>query len=423
MAITDFNRKKKLDVEDVTDQPTISRAVPLKITSGDDSTTGTGEIVLDWSNISSESDIGIYDENDNLLDYYFESFDDTVEEAVVWVFRDWVQDGSTQLQVTYGNGPSDQSVSASTVFDKESGLEAGYLFNETSGDLLDVTSNGNDGTVHGASQGESGIVGGAYSFDGSDDYVDIPDNFGFLDGSSSFTLIGWVDIVADPNDDAGHILSFAGENEVYFQSKNVDTGTPGLQIWTDNENVYVKGPNKKDGEGWFHAAVIYDKSANEVRLHIDSTLVDTLDSAPNIDTRNDSSTIGSRDTYNRSHHGSLDDIRIYSSVVGSKDIDGLYSATKSSPDFFSQQSAEEIILYKVSGTVEEEGSPVERTVRLYKRSSGELVEETTSDGGTGEFAFTGMKNNDEHYVVALDDISDETDYNALIYDRIVPKEV
>ena len=51
MPITDFNKLKKLDVADVSGQPTISRTVCLKITSGDDSTTGTGEIVLDWKTV------------------------------------------------------------------------------------------------------------------------------------------------------------------------------------------------------------------------------------------------------------------------------------------------------------------------------------------------------------------------------------
>ena len=75
--------------------------------------------------------------------------------------------------------------------------------------------------------------------------------------------------------------------------------------------------------------------------------------------------------------------------------------------------------YGVSGTVEEEGVFVERTVRLYKRSTGELVDETISDYEDGSFLFL-TSDQAEHYVVALDDISDATDYDALIYDRVIP---
>lgn len=77
-------------------------------------------------------------------------------------------------------------------------------------------------------------------------------------------------------------------------------------------------------------------------------------------------------------------------------------------------------LAKVEGTVTENDEGVSRTVRAYLRGTGELAGETESDSN-GAFSIGGLKT-EEHYVVALDDISDDTDYNALIYDRIVPKE-
>ena len=75
--------------------------------------------------------------------------------------------------------------------------------------------------------------------------------------------------------------------------------------------------------------------------------------------------------------------------------------------------------YYITGTVEEDGVFVERTVRLYKRSTGELVDEGISDSVDGGFSLI-TPDQTEHYVVALDDISDVTDYNALIYDRVIP---
>ena len=75
--------------------------------------------------------------------------------------------------------------------------------------------------------------------------------------------------------------------------------------------------------------------------------------------------------------------------------------------------------YYITGTVEEDGVFVERTVRLYKRSTGELVDEGISDSVDGGFSLI-TPDQTEHYVVALDDISDATDYNALIYDRVIP---
>ena len=72
----------------------------------------------------------------------------------------------------------------------------------------------------------------------------------------------------------------------------------------------------------------------------------------------------------------------------------------------------------ITGTVAEQGSFVQRTVRLYKRSDGSLISEAQSDSVDGSFSLSGTESNTEYYVVVLDDIEDGTDFNALIYDRI-----
>lgn len=72
----------------------------------------------------------------------------------------------------------------------------------------------------------------------------------------------------------------------------------------------------------------------------------------------------------------------------------------------------------ISGTVTEEGANVQRTIRAYLRSDGHLVDEVTSNTDGTFTLYTATL--DEHYVVALDDTSDATDYNALIFDRITP---
>ncbi len=74
--------------------------------------------------------------------------------------------------------------------------------------------------------------------------------------------------------------------------------------------------------------------------------------------------------------------------------------------------------WDISGTVREGGAAVARTVRLYKRSNGELVDETVSDAGDGAYSFEGCPP-EVCYVVALDDDSGDV-FNALILDRVKP---
>jgi hypothetical protein len=73
--------------------------------------------------------------------------------------------------------------------------------------------------------------------------------------------------------------------------------------------------------------------------------------------------------------------------------------------------------YNYQGTVKEAGINVIRTVLLYRRSTGELMDSTTSSSA----GYYNLRTtyNDEHFIVVLDDDAG-TDYNALISDRLTP---
>lgn len=346
MALTDFKKYKKLDVVDVSGQPSMTEVVCLKIVDGDDSTTGTGEIVLDWTNISSEADIGIYDEDDNLLDYYFESFDASEKKAYIWVYRSWDRDGTTQLQIGYGDGPSDQSTGAFSVFDKKSGLDTVYLFNEDSGDLED-RAGVDSATVHGCSRGESGIVDGAYNLNGDGDYINLGDR-SILDGDSTFILwikktatksaerILWVDrgTSGEPK------VSIGVQSDGYLVLQYVDSGY-------DVQSI-VGETNVADGE-WHQVVLIIDASTPD--LYLDSQL--ECEGPDSMSSRSSSSDdyLGTIDTTDQFYEGLMDNIRIYDNHIEMKELQVLYDSDKPSPEFFSQQKGQNFSTsYEVNGT-------------------------------------------------------------------------
>ena len=74
--------------------------------------------------------------------------------------------------------------------------------------------------------------------------------------------------------------------------------------------------------------------------------------------------------------------------------------------------------YYVGGYVTEEGAPAVRTVRSYRRDTGEFLNETTSSGVGGYF-YLETSYSGSQYVVCVDDPAG-LDYNALIYDSIMP---
>jgi len=108
-------------------------------------------------------------DNSTQYAHEIELYNSTTGHLIAWVNLTSVSSTEdTFFWLYYGNGAcSNQENSADT-------WGNGYMmvqhFNEESENALDSTANGNDGTVTGATQGVTGIVGSGYSFDG-DDYV------------------------------------------------------------------------------------------------------------------------------------------------------------------------------------------------------------------------------------------------------------
>src|SRR6056297_443514 len=71
-------------------------------------------------------------------------------------------------------------------------VQAYYKLDETSGDVVDATGNGNDGTNDGATRGVTGKINNAFDFDGSNDYVTTSAGGENLGISDSYTLSAWV---------------------------------------------------------------------------------------------------------------------------------------------------------------------------------------------------------------------------------------
>ena len=71
---------------------------------------------------------------------------------------------------------------------------------------------------------------------------------------------------------------------------------------------------------------------------------------------------------------------------------------------------------KIDGYVRLDGAPVSRTVRIYKKSTRELVAETSSNPTTGYFSVIGLENT-MFLVIAFSE-----NLQPIAYDRIYPEE-
>jgi hypothetical protein len=175
--------------------------------------------------------------------------------------------GYKESMVDVGIIPTECSVDPDTV-----GL---WHFNIDEDPTLDETDNDNDGDVVGANWTSSGKFGGAFDFDGSDDYIEVPDGgiFG-LDITEKITIEAWVkfDVIDGTQDSRDMIV---GKSQAYIFAKDT------------NNKLYFNYHNGTDWAGaaysqtvfttsdigkWFHVAATYSKTEGKVRIYINGQL-------------------------------------------------------------------------------------------------------------------------------------------------------
>ena len=140
-----------------------------------------------------------------------------------------------------------------------------YKFNEVSGELIDYSGNSNNGGVNGISY-TSGIINGAYLFNGTSDYVNLSNSSSFS-FSNAITISAWVYITSTSSNGIiiGNDTNTArcwdlgiNDNQIQYQFFTPDAhygniGTIPLNQWTfiaetfDGDthmiNVYENGVN------------------------------------------------------------------------------------------------------------------------------------------------------------------------------------
>ena len=144
--------------------------------------------------------IGYQEQNSR---YYFNG---TIDE--VMIFNRSLN--SSEIQALYNNQSSGLQA-----FTDDPALVGYWTFNDTSYevedesgngnkgelngfDVYDLSDDGNDGISYGATWNESGRWGGAFEFDGVDDYVDVG-NDSSLNPTNGITISAWVKIDDDTN--------------------------------------------------------------------------------------------------------------------------------------------------------------------------------------------------------------------------------
>lgn len=190
-------------------------------------------------------------------------------------------------------------------------------FNEGSGNMVkDKSKYGNHGTVYGATWVDSPVSGKALSFDGVDDYVNVPDAPS-LDITDGITLECWAKW---PTGQAGQDLYVVKRNAYYL---SIASG-PKIAIcyWYSGGFVLVIGNTVLQNNTLYHLVAVFDGSNFIAYVN---GVEDGRAAATNpIITNNEPLIIGGYAPYQA--FGILDEIRIYNRALSPDEVKGRYNA-------------------------------------------------------------------------------------------------
>lgn len=210
------------------------------------------------------------------------------------------------------------------------GLVGEWLF---SGNANDTSGNGLHGTVNGATlvADRDGNPSCAYSFDGSNDYIEVADN-ALLDITDELTICAWVKFTINAR---GGIVSKWNGGWGSNDPQAYDLFTNGTSIGssingtggTDNTNVSTTSLN----DGNWHFVVVTVQSSldtNEQKHYIDGSLDAEFDTTEDIIRVSDSNLYFGYESPSESQaafNGCIDDVRIYNRALSADEISLLYN--------------------------------------------------------------------------------------------------
>jgi len=212
----------------------------------------------------------------------------------------------------------------------------------------DSSGNGNSGTLFGDNGvGDNGTgmnctAGGKFGtgcdFDGSDDYVQIPDSSS-LDVDTFATVSVWIRIDTTPT----------GTNRIYTKISSSDSGI-GLSIDSSSKAVaFYKGGisaaqivtsvTTVSLNTWYHIAATFDGNSS-FKIFINGVEEDSeVQTGTNIGINTQSAFIGTRETLVNFFNGQIDDVRVYRRAFTSAEISALYNWAPGPVGYWSMDEA------------------------------------------------------------------------------------
>jgi hypothetical protein len=198
-----------------------------------------------------------------------------------------------------------------------SGLVGAWGFDETTGgSAVDASGNGNTGTITGAARSTAGKYGGALSFNGTSDWVTIPDAPS-LDLTSAMTIEAWIRPTAVGTAWRTVLLKEQPSSLIYALYAGNAKGKPATDVFT-NHDIGLNGVTNTALNAWTHLAATYDGTT--LRLFVNGVQVSSKAVTGAIKVSTGVVRIGGNSVWGEWFSGLIDEVRVYSRALSASEL-------------------------------------------------------------------------------------------------------
>ena len=226
-------------------------------------------------------------------------------------------DGDHTLSAVARDAAGNTRTSADrTVTVDNKGLISAFGFDEPSGATVTDEARDHDGTISGATRTTSGRFGSALSFDGSNDWVTVPNDADF-NLTSGLTLEAWVYPTALGTTWRTVIMKERASALAYALYANNNTSDPTARVFTTSD-LATSGTTQLPLNTWSHLTMTWASST--LRLYVNGTQVSTRAAAGSLTTGTGPLRIGGNSFSSQWFSGRIDELRVYRRALSASEI-------------------------------------------------------------------------------------------------------